>query len=72
MPSEQVFRCFTCGSRESHRPPADERERVWLRERTGKKYVEDYWMCTKGDCRNVRYAWVDDPFHPPVRMPEFD
>ncbi|GGX54757.1 hypothetical protein [Streptomyces fructofermentans] len=72
MANERVFRCFTCRTYEAHRPPAGEPERRWLRELTGKKYVDDYWMCTRGECRNVRYAWDDDPFDPPLRMPEFD
>ncbi|MFK4146424.1 hypothetical protein [Streptomyces sp. NPDC004065] len=76
MPKEKIYPCHTCGGREPHRPPRDDRERDFIRAELAKRgrthpYVEDYWICVtrERDCRNIRYAWDDRPFDPPVKMP---
>ncbi|MFF8943148.1 hypothetical protein ACF1A5_12920 [Streptomyces sp. NPDC014864] len=72
MPREMTYHCYTCGASEPHRQPRDDRERAFIRALVKKTYVEDYWICVTpgGDCRNIRYAWDDKPFDPPVKMPE--
>ncbi|MFI1352997.1 hypothetical protein ACH4TV_05350 [Streptomyces sp. NPDC020898] len=75
MPNEKMLSCYTCGQREPHRQPRDDQERNHIRSLKQLKphaFVDDYWICvtTDRDCRNIRYAWVDNPFHPPEKMPE--
>ncbi|TLS42432.1 hypothetical protein FE633_31125 [Streptomyces montanus] len=76
MPREMTYRCYTCGTYEPHRQPRDDRERNVIRKlakkRKGNAFVDDYWICVSRDrdCRNIRYAYDDNPFDPPVKMPE--
>ncbi|MEU4199388.1 hypothetical protein [Streptomyces sp. NPDC045470] len=72
MPDQPMLYCSTCDEDEPHRSPEGERERQWLRELTGKDYVEDYWICARAGCRNIRYRWTGTTFDPPQRMPVFD
>ncbi|OON80774.1 hypothetical protein [Streptomyces tsukubensis] len=65
--------CETCKADEEHRELSGERERGWVRSKTGKKYVHDYWMCANGDCRRVRYRWSSRSPRPVMmKMPDFD
>ncbi|MGP4051753.1 hypothetical protein [Streptomyces sp. 2A115] len=77
MPKEKLYPCYTCPTTEwqPHRRPKDDRERNVIRKLAKKKdnaYVDDYWICVTPDrdCRNIRYAYKDNPFDPPVKMPE--
>ncbi|MET9292627.1 hypothetical protein [Streptomyces sp. NPDC003077] len=70
MGNTKPYYCTTCGAYEPHRAPETEREREWLRHTFHKRYVEDYWICTVPDCRNVRYA--RKVYDPPIPMPDFD
>lgn len=60
--------CRTCDSDEEHRRlhPA---EKDWLKELTGRKYVEEFFMCTAPDCRNLRTGFNKRPFVSVVRVP---
>ncbi|MFJ9034036.1 hypothetical protein ACIRQP_37310 [Streptomyces sp. NPDC102274] len=60
--------CYTCGSDEEHRPITDS-EKVWLRNLTGQKNVEAFFMCTKSGCRNLRTGFNKHPFDPVIRVP---
>lgn len=60
--------CYTCGSHEEHRPLTDV-EKVWLREKADKKYVDDVLMCKKPGCRNLRTGFDKHPFDPVIRLP---
>ncbi|MFH8752378.1 hypothetical protein ACH4GK_24290 [Streptomyces rimosus] len=70
--SDTPLYCSTCKKEEPHRSPEGEREKQWLRRLTGKGYVDDYWICTRPGCRNIRYRWEGKTFDPPERMPIFD
>ncbi|MEU9010902.1 hypothetical protein AB0D12_14200 [Streptomyces sp. NPDC048479] len=60
--------CDTCKSDETHRPLNDA-EKKWARDRTARKYVGDFWLCTKPACRNLRTGGNKRPFPDPVRLP---
>jgi len=74
MPKAKKYPCYTCGTDEPHRRPADERERNVIRRLTGAKdnaFVDHYWICASGDrdCRNIRTGGRVRPFRTPRRMP---
>jgi hypothetical protein len=60
--------CYTCDSDESHRPLTDD-ESNRLKERLGRKSVDDFVMCEAPDCRNLRTHWNKKPFDVPIRVP---
>ncbi|MDI5967429.1 hypothetical protein POF50_030555 [Streptomyces sp. SL13] len=60
--------CYTCRSDEMHRPLTDV-EKTWLKQKTGRKYVHDCFMCTAEGCRNVREGGNKHPFDPVIRIP---
>ncbi|WP_254886291.1 hypothetical protein [Streptomyces sp. NA02950] len=60
--------CYTCGSDEQHRPLTTA-EKAWLKNRTGRKSVEEFFMCTKSGCRNLRTGFKQRPFDPVIRVP---
>ncbi|MFH8733198.1 MULTISPECIES: hypothetical protein [unclassified Streptomyces] len=68
MTKPQPMSCHWCKSRETHRP-LTEKEKVWLRGRIGEQYVENYFMCTKGDCRKLRTDRQERRFRTPVEVP---
>ncbi|WP_438293809.1 hypothetical protein [Streptomyces sp. HUAS TT7] len=60
--------CDTCKSDEEHRP-LDAEEKAWLRHRTGRKNVEDVWVCMRPGCRNLRTGFDKRPFAGHIRLP---
>lgn len=67
MPPDVKF-CYTCDSDESHRR-LTENEKTWLKNRTGRKSVEEFFMCKAPKCRNVRSGFNKRPFDPVIRVP---
>ncbi|WP_328898679.1 MULTISPECIES: hypothetical protein [unclassified Streptomyces] len=67
MKAQTLF-CYTCDSREMHRPLADD-EKSWLRGKTGRMKVDEFFMCEAPECRNVRSGYVKRPFNPVIRIP---
>lgn len=67
MPSRAMY-CYTCGSDEEHRPLTTT-EKDWLRNRTGRKAVEEFFMCKAPECRNLRTGFNKHPFDPVIRVP---
>lgn len=63
--------CYTCDTDEEHRP-LTAAEKVWLKNETGLKNVEDVFMCTKPGCRNLRTGFNKRPFDPVIRLPQPD
>ena len=43
--------------------------RAWLKERTSRRNVEGFFMCTAPNCRNVRAGFNKRPFDPVIRIP---
>jgi len=70
MPTKTLS-CFWCKSREEHRT-LSEKEKVWLRNEIGERYVEDYYMCLRDGCRKVRTYWKERRFRDPLMVPESD
>lgn len=60
--------CYTCDSDEEHRP-LTAKEKVWLKNRTGRRSVEEFVMCTAEGCRNLRTGFDKHPFDPVIRVP---
>ncbi|MFJ2116303.1 MULTISPECIES: hypothetical protein [unclassified Streptomyces] len=60
--------CYTCDSDEQHRP-LNATEKLWLKERTGRKSVEEFFMCKAPSCRNLRTGFNKRPFDPVIRVP---
>jgi hypothetical protein len=60
--------CSTCDSDEEHRPLST-KEKVWLKNRTGRKSVEEFVMCMAQGCRNLRTGFDKRPFDPVIRVP---
>ncbi|MET7642549.1 hypothetical protein ABZS83_02665 [Streptomyces sp. NPDC005426] len=67
MPPSRMY-CFTCDSDEQHRPLTGN-EKVWLKNRTGRRTVDEFFMCTAPSCRNVRSGFNKRPFEPVIRVP---
>ncbi|MGW3658937.1 hypothetical protein ACWD6R_26115 [Streptomyces sp. NPDC005151] len=67
MPPDTMY-CFTCDSDEQHRP-LTRNEKVWLKNRTGRRTVEEFFMCKAPSCRNVRSGFNKRPFDPVIRVP---
>lgn len=67
MPPNTMY-CFTCGSDEEHRPLTGN-EKIWLKNRTGRRTVEEFFMCKAPSCRNVRSGFNKRPFDPVIRVP---
>ncbi|GGY89779.1 hypothetical protein [Streptomyces nitrosporeus] len=67
MQPQQLY-CYTCDSDEHHRP-LTENEKVWLRDETGRRKVDEFFMCTAPKCRNVRSGFNKRPFDPVRRVP---
>jgi hypothetical protein len=60
--------CYTCKSREEHRPLTKEEE-GWVEEEIGRRYTGILLMCMAKDCRNLRTGCNKRPFHPVRRLP---
>jgi hypothetical protein len=60
--------CYTCRSDEQHRRLTAD-EKTWLKNRTGRKSVEEFFMCTAPGCRNLRTGFSQHPFDPVIRVP---
>lgn len=60
--------CYTCESDEEHRR-LNATEKVWLKNRTGRKTVEEFFMCKAPGCRNLRTGFNKRPFEPVIRVP---
>ncbi|KAK1184838.1 hypothetical protein B7755_046205 [Streptomyces sp. NBS 14/10] len=67
MPDPKMY-CYTCQSDEQHRR-LTAGEKVWLKNRTGRKSVEEFFMCTRTGCRNLRTGFNKHPFDPVIRVP---
>ncbi|MFF0333766.1 hypothetical protein ACFYUM_14425 [Streptomyces fimicarius] len=67
MPARTLY-CYTCDSDEKHRP-LTAGEKTWLRGRTGRRSVEEFFMCEAPSCRNVRSGFNKRPFAPVIRVP---
>ncbi|MFE7245990.1 hypothetical protein ACWD4L_39490 [Streptomyces sp. NPDC002596] len=67
MPPDTMY-CYTCDSDEQHRPLTRD-EKVWLKNRTGRRTVEEFFMCKAPSCRNVRSGFNKRPFDPVIRVP---
>ncbi|MDH2393093.1 hypothetical protein QCN29_30820 [Streptomyces sp. HNM0663] len=65
---DQKMYCYTCQSDEQHRPLMAD-EKIRLKNRTGRKNVDDVFMCTAPNCRNLRTGFNKRPFDPVIRMP---
>ncbi|MEI7032148.1 hypothetical protein [Streptomyces pratensis] len=69
--SARALYCRPCDSDEQHRRlTADEKN--WLRKRTGRRSVEEFFLCTAPTCRNVRSGFNKRPFDPVIRLPQVD
>lgn len=60
--------CFTCDSDERHRALTTD-EKVWLKALTGRRTVEEFFMCGATGCRNLRTGFNKRPFDPVIRVP---
>ncbi|MGW2262634.1 hypothetical protein ACWCXE_33300 [Streptomyces sp. NPDC001780] len=60
--------CYTCQTDEKHRPLSSA-EKGWLKNRTGMKNVEAFFMCMASGCRNLRTGFNQHPFDPVIRLP---
>lgn len=67
MQPRQMY-CFTCDSDEQHRALTTN-EKVWLRAHTGRRAVEEFFMCGAPGCRNLRTGFNKRPFVPVIRVP---
>ncbi|MFD3638958.1 hypothetical protein [Streptomyces griseus] len=67
MPSRAMY-CATCDSDEQHRPLTAD-EKTWLRARTGRRSVDEFFVCKVPNCRNVRSGFNKHPFAPVIRVP---
>ncbi|MFE4336284.1 MULTISPECIES: hypothetical protein [unclassified Streptomyces] len=67
MPADTMY-CYTCESDEEHRR-LNATEKVWLKKRTGRKTVEEFFMCKAPGCRNLRTGFNKRPFEPVIRVP---
>ncbi|MEU1123906.1 hypothetical protein ABZ371_10110 [Streptomyces sp. NPDC005899] len=67
MASRPMY-CSTCDTDEEHRPLTGD-EKAWLRKRTGRKAVEEFFMCKAPECRNLRTGFNKRPFDPVIRVP---
>ncbi|WP_331749399.1 hypothetical protein OG520_43730 (plasmid) [Streptomyces sp. NBC_00984] len=67
MPADTMY-CYTCESDEEHRR-LNATEKVWLKNRTGRKTVEEFFMCKAPGCRNLRTGFNKRPFEPVIRVP---
>ncbi|MEV7405873.1 hypothetical protein AB0N93_36605 [Streptomyces sp. NPDC091267] len=67
MPPAVKF-CYTCDSDEPHRSLTGN-EKTWLKNRTGRKNVDEFIMCKAPSCRNVRSGFNKHPFEPVIRVP---
>ena len=63
--------CFTCASDEQHRQLSAD-EQSWLRGRTGRRHVGDFFVCVAPGCRNLRTGFDKRPFADTIRLPEPD
>ncbi|MEO3756505.1 hypothetical protein [Streptomyces sp. B6B3] len=60
--------CWTCDSDETHRNLTDA-ESTWLKNRLGRKFVNEFFMCEASGCRNLRTGLNKKPFDVPIRVP---
>ncbi|AXE82092.1 hypothetical protein [Streptomyces atratus] len=67
MPADTMY-CYTCESDEQHRR-LNATEKAWLKNRTGRKTVEEFFMCKASGCRNLRTGFNKRPFDPVIRVP---
>ncbi|MDQ0793363.1 hypothetical protein [Streptomyces sp. B1I3] len=67
MASRPMY-CSTCDSDEEHRSLTPG-EKAWLKDRTGRKAVEEFFMCKAPECRNLRTGFNKRPFDPVIRVP---
>ncbi|MFB7534570.1 hypothetical protein ACFC0C_41515 [Streptomyces sp. NPDC056178] len=67
MPADTMY-CYTCESDEQHRR-LNATEKVWLKNRTGRRTVEEFFMCKAPGCRNLRTGFNKRPFDPVIRVP---
>ncbi|MEK8141968.1 hypothetical protein NKH18_02775 [Streptomyces sp. M10(2022)] len=67
MPSRAMY-CCTCDSDEQHRS-LTANEKVWLKNLTGRKNVEEFFMCNAPSCRNVRSGFNKRPSPLPSASP---
>ncbi|MBB5938624.1 hypothetical protein [Streptomyces zagrosensis] len=44
--------CYTCDTDEPHRPLTDN-EKIWLKNQTGHKNVDGYFMCEAPKCQSA-------------------
>ncbi|MGA6154985.1 hypothetical protein ACPEIC_16745 [Stenotrophomonas sp. NPDC087984] len=65
---EQKMYCYTCGTDELHRRLTAD-EKVWVKNSTRRKSVEDVFMCKAPSCRNLRTGFQKRPFDPVLRLP---
>ncbi|MER7699236.1 MULTISPECIES: hypothetical protein [unclassified Streptomyces] len=70
MPSRSLY-CHPCDADERHRPLTPD-EKSWLRRRTGRRSVEEFFMCEAPSCRNLRSGFNKRPFDPVLRVPLTD
>ncbi|QIB45807.1 hypothetical protein G3H79_24765 [Streptomyces aureoverticillatus] len=68
MTEPRHLSCRTCGTRESHRP-LTVNQKAWLRGKLKELYVEEYCMCAKGTCRNVRTYNTERCWPDPLKIP---
>ncbi|MFJ6360895.1 hypothetical protein ACIQIE_06855 [Streptomyces globisporus] len=70
MPARAMY-CYTCDSDEQHRS-LTATEKTWLRGRTGRRSVDEFFVCEAPECRNVRSGFNKHPFDPVIRVPPPD
>jgi hypothetical protein len=60
--------CDTCKSHEEHRQ-LEPKEKDRLIRRTGRRKVDEFLVCTKPGCRNLRTGFDKRPFGDHIRLP---
>ncbi len=66
---DRIMPCYTCKSDEEHRPLTSS-ERDWLKKDTGRKNVDNFFVCTAPGCRNLRTGFNQHPFDHVKRLPQ--
>ncbi|MEV0091570.1 hypothetical protein [Streptomyces sp. NPDC050738] len=71
MASSRELSCSTCKKREPHRW-LNTAEKKQLRAATGRKYVDDFLVCSAPGCGTLRTGLSENPFDQPrkLRPPE--